>query len=50
MAVDQKTRNIKEVEDIISKAVKKVGGKKENDLCKFLPMETGGYMHHFTLR
>lgn len=38
------------VEDIIAKAVKKIGGKKENELCKYLPMKTGGYMHHFTLR
>ncbi len=50
MTVEQKTKNIKEVEDIIAKAIKKVGGTKENDLCKYLPMESGGYMHHFTLR
>ena len=40
----------KSLEDIISKAIKKVGGSKENDLCKYLPVETGGYMHHFTMR
>lgn len=40
----------KEVEDVISKAIKKVGAKKENELCKYLPMKTGGYMHHFTLK
>ena len=50
MTVDQKTKGLKEVEDIISKAIKKVQGTKENDLCKYLPMESGGYMHHFTLR
>src|SRR5690606_37211960 len=22
----------------------------ENELCKYLPMKTGGYMHHFTLK
>ncbi|HEX2582787.1 MAG TPA: hypothetical protein VHL30_01575 [Chlamydiales bacterium] len=38
------------VEEVISKAVKKIGGKKENELCKYLPMKSGGYMHHFTLR
>lgn len=48
--VEQKTKNFKEIEEIISKAIKKVGGSKENDLCKYLPMEAGGYMHHFTLR
>ena len=39
----------KELEDLISKAIKKIGGSKENDLCRYLPMEDG-YMHHFTLR
>jgi len=38
------------VEEVITKAVKKIGGKKENELCKYLPMKSGGYMHHFTLR
>lgn len=50
MTVEQKGKSLKELEDIISKAIKKVGGNKENDLCKYLPMESGGYMHHFTLR
>jgi hypothetical protein len=43
-------KNFREIEDVITRAIKKVGGRKENDLCKFLPMATGGYMHHFTLR
>lgn len=38
------------IEDLISKAIRKVGAKKENELCKYLPIKTGGYMHHFTLR
>lgn len=45
---DKKT--FKEIEEVIARAIKKVGGKKENDLCKFLPMTTGGYMHHFTFK
>ncbi|HSX04772.1 MAG TPA: hypothetical protein VLG76_08615 [Rhabdochlamydiaceae bacterium] len=48
--MEQKTKNFREIEDIIAKAIKKVGGRKENDLCKYLPMTSGGYMHHFTLR
>ncbi|MFY7843154.1 MAG: hypothetical protein ACOVOR_03975 [Rhabdochlamydiaceae bacterium] len=44
------SKNIREIEDVISKAIKKVNGRKENDLCKYLPMSAGGYMHHFTLR
>lgn len=48
--MEQKTKNLKEIEEIIARAIKKVGGSKENDLCKYLPMHTGGYMHHFTMR
>lgn len=40
----------RDLEDLIGKAIKKIGGRKENDLCRYLPMTTGGYMHHFTLR
>ncbi len=42
--------NSKELESVISKAIKKVGASKENDLCKYLPVDAGGYMHHFTMR
>lgn len=48
--VESKMKNLKEVEEVITKAIKKVSGRKENDLCKYLPMTSGGYMHHFTLR
>jgi hypothetical protein len=41
---------LKEVEEVITKAIKKLGAKKENELCKYLPMKSGGYMHHFTLK
>ena len=50
MTVDQEEKTLREIENIISSAIQKVGGRKENDLCKYLPMEQGGYMHHFTLR
>ncbi len=39
-----------DLEGAILEAVKKVGVKKENDLCRFLPGPSGGYIHHFTLR
>jgi hypothetical protein len=45
-----KTKSLKEIEDTISKAIRKLGAKKENELCRYLPMTSGGYMHHFTLR
>ncbi|MCH9609293.1 MAG: hypothetical protein S4CHLAM45_07640 [Chlamydiales bacterium] len=39
-----------ELETVIQKAIKKVSGTKENDLCKYIPGPSGGYMHHFTMR
>lgn len=43
-------KSLKDVEATIAKAIKKIGAKKENELCKYLPMASGGYMHHFTLK
>ena len=37
------------LEDLITNAMKKIGGKSEAAICRYLPMEDG-YMHHFTLR
>ncbi|GAB5411231.1 MAG: hypothetical protein ChlgKO_03450 [Chlamydiales bacterium] len=50
MSQNPKAKSLAELEDIIAKAIKKVGGSKENDLCKYIPMDSGGYIHHFTLR
>ncbi|AUS59887.1 Uncharacterised protein [Chlamydia abortus] len=49
MAVEQSNIN-EEVEKLILKAIRKVCGDKENDLCRYLPGPSGGYMHHFTLK
>ena len=43
------------LETVIEKAVKKIGGNKDNDICRYLPSvdengETEGYIHHFTMR
>lgn len=43
-------KGAKDIEETIAKAIKKVGARKENELCKYLPMKSGGYMHHFTLK
>ncbi len=40
----------KQLENLIQNAVKKINGKKENDICRFIPISTGGYIHHFTMR
>ncbi|MFA6915524.1 MAG: hypothetical protein WC222_03945 [Parachlamydiales bacterium] len=36
--------------ELIEKAIRKVGGHKENDICRYVPSETGGYIHHFTMK
>ena len=44
------TMDSKQLENLILTATKKVGGNKENDICHYLPVATGGYIHHFTMR
>jgi len=44
------TKSAISLEDLIQNAVKKIEGKKENDICRYLPISTGGYIHHFTMR
>ena len=46
----EKNKKLKDLEEVISKAIKKIGARKENDLCKYIPINSGGYMHHFTLK
>jgi hypothetical protein len=41
---------LEDFEAVVARAIKKVGARKENELCKYIPMTTGGYMHHFTLK
>jgi len=42
--------NQTELKNVLEKALTKINGKKENELCRYLPMDGGGYMHHFTFR
>src|ERR1700733_4439223 len=46
----QEKNEAKHLEQIIQAAIKKIGGRKENDICRYLPVNTGGYIHHFTMR
>lgn len=39
-----------DLEKLIDKAIDKIGAEKENDICRYLPVSTGGYIHHFTMR
>jgi len=48
--VSNKAISAKEMDEMISKAIRKIAGTKENDLCKYLPGPNGGYIHHFTMR
>lgn len=50
MTMTEGKKSHKELEAALDKALKKVKGRKENDLCKYIPVDTGGYMHHFTLK
>ena len=45
-----KAKELQQLQDVIAKAIKKVHGDKENDLCKYIPVSSGGYMHHFTMK
>lgn len=47
---EKNSKEAKNLDSLINNAIKKIGGKKENDLCRYIPVATGGYMHHFTLR
>jgi len=47
---ESKGTHIKEMEDIIAKAIQKAGVKNEKELSRFIPASSGGYIHHFTLR
>lgn len=49
MSTTEKVDN-KQLETLINSAIKKIQGRKENDICRYLPVETGGYIHHFTMR
>ena len=45
-----KVKGESKLENLINAAIKKIGGRKENDICRYLPVSTGGYIHHFTMR
>ena len=47
---EPKTKSRKEIEAIIDRAIKKVGAKRASDICRYIPMTAGGYMHHFTFK
>src|SRR5436190_10909706 len=50
MATTHEKVDNKQLDALIHAAIKKIQGKKENDICRYLPVNTGGYIHHFTMR
>lgn len=40
----------KQLDALLQAAIKKVQGSKENDICRYIPADTGGHIHHFTMR
>jgi hypothetical protein len=49
MAYTLEKHNVK-LDSLIQQAVKKIGGTKEKDICRYLPGESGKYYaHHFTI-
>lgn len=51
MSSEKSKGDLKSLDSLIHTAAKKVGAKKENDICRYLPaVGGGGYIHHFTMR
>lgn len=46
--MEAKTKDLRGIEEVIARAIKKVNARRENDICRYIPMSGGGYMHHFT--
>lgn len=44
------TATARHVEELLEKAMKKLGISRQTDLCRFIPGPNGGYIHHFTLK
>ncbi|HRD55597.1 MAG TPA: hypothetical protein PLC42_04280 [Parachlamydiaceae bacterium] len=48
---EKNKQDTKQLDLLIGAAQKKINGKKENDICRYIPSPTGiGYIHHFTMR
>lgn len=50
MCADKSKTDNKHLDTLIERAVKKVGARKENDICRYIPGPKGGYIHHFSMR
>lgn len=50
MNTDKIKSDNKQLDQLIERATKKVGARKENDICRYIPGPKGGYIHHFSMR
>lgn len=50
MCADKSKAENRQLDQLIERSVKKVGAKKENDICRYIPGPKGGYIHHFSMR
>lgn len=50
MSADKSKVDNKHLDQLVERAMKKVGAKKENDVCRYIPGPKGGYIHHFSMR
>lgn len=46
--LESEKKPLQDLEDVIARALKKVGSHDEDEIRHYLPMPGGGYMHHFT--
>jgi len=46
----ESSKGSQSLDTLIQQAAKKIGAKKENDICRYIPSPKGGYIHHFTMR
>lgn len=52
MALQQETENQTgiNIDQLIKNAVHKLGVPRENDICPYIPVSSGGHIHHFTMK
>ncbi|MCB1113392.1 MAG: hypothetical protein KDK62_01400 [Chlamydiia bacterium] len=50
MSTEKNKATGKQLDQLIERAAKKVGARKENDICRYIPGTKGGYIHHFSMR
>lgn len=50
MSIYQPTNTLSELQSAINRAIIKLKVSKESEICRYIPIPTGGHIHHFTFR